>query len=116
MYLNIIIYSNKLLLFVWSTLKKEKKKNDMKKRLEAPKEVYDFITGNKSFSRSGNEHRGEGGDHKTENENKHIKGHLGQLFQLCNIGLELVAGKSRVCFRKRWFKRSRTAIKLNFKV
>ena len=26
MYVNIIIYSNKLLLFVWSTLKKEKKK------------------------------------------------------------------------------------------
>ena len=26
MYVNIIIYSNELLLFVWSTLKKEKKK------------------------------------------------------------------------------------------
>ena len=26
MYVNIIIYSNQLLLFVWSTLKKEKKK------------------------------------------------------------------------------------------
>ena len=26
MYVNIIIYSNKLLLFVWSTLKKEKKR------------------------------------------------------------------------------------------
>ena len=26
MYVNIIIYSNKLLLFVWSTLNKEKKK------------------------------------------------------------------------------------------
>ena len=26
MYVTIIIYSNKLLLFVWSTLKKEKKK------------------------------------------------------------------------------------------
>ena len=29
--------------------------NDMKGQLEAPKEVYDFITGNKSFSRSGDE-------------------------------------------------------------
>ena len=51
--------------------------NDMKERLECPKEVYDFITGNESFSRSGNEYRGEGGDFITENENKHIKGHLG---------------------------------------
>ena len=51
--------------------------NDMKERLEAPKEVYDFITGNKSFSRSGDEYRGEGGEYITENENKHIKGHLG---------------------------------------
>ena len=31
MYVNIIIYSNKLLLFVWSTLKKEKKR---KKKLK----------------------------------------------------------------------------------
>ena len=30
MYVNIIIYSNKLLLFVWSTLKKEKKKRKKK--------------------------------------------------------------------------------------
>ena len=74
MYLNIIIYSNKLLLFVWSTSKKEKKKNDMKQRLEAPKEVYDFITGNKSFSRSGDEHRGEGGDHKTKMRISILKG------------------------------------------
>ena len=51
--------------------------NDMKEWLEAPKEVYDFITGNKSFSRSGDEYRGEGGDYRTENENKHIKCHLG---------------------------------------
>ena len=51
--------------------------NDIKKRLEVPKEVYDFITGSKSFSRSGNEYGGEGGDYITENENKHIKGHLG---------------------------------------
>ena len=28
MYVNIIIYSNKLLLFVWSTLNKEKKKKN----------------------------------------------------------------------------------------
>ena len=34
MYVNIIIYSNKLLLFVWSTLKKEnKKKNQLFKPL-----------------------------------------------------------------------------------
>ena len=51
--------------------------NDMKERLEAPKEVYDFITGNESFSRSGDEYRGKGGDYIKENENKHIKGHLG---------------------------------------
>ena len=31
MYVNIIIYSNELLLFVWSTLKKEKKKKSLKK-------------------------------------------------------------------------------------
>ena len=31
MYVNIIIYSNKLLLFVWSTLNKEKKKRKKKK-------------------------------------------------------------------------------------
>ena len=30
MYVNIIIYSNELLLFVWSTLKKEKKKISQK--------------------------------------------------------------------------------------
>ena len=30
--------------------------NDMKKPFEAPKEVYDFITGNKSFLRSGDEY------------------------------------------------------------
>ena len=48
--------------------------NDMKEQLEAPKEVYDFITGNVSFLRSGDEYKGEGGDlHK----NKHIKRHLG---------------------------------------
>ena len=29
MYVNIIIYSNKLLLFVWSMLKKEKKKKKL---------------------------------------------------------------------------------------
>ena len=51
--------------------------NDMKGQLEAPKEVYDFMTGNKSFSRSGDEYRGEGGDYITENKSKHIKGHLG---------------------------------------
>ena len=49
----------------------------MKERLEAPKEVYDFITGKESFLRSGDEYRGEGGDYITENENKYIKGHLG---------------------------------------
>ena len=38
--------------------------------------IYDFITSNKSFSRSSDEYR-EGGDYITENENKHIKGHLG---------------------------------------
>ena len=32
MYENIIIYSNKLLLFVWSTLNKEKKKNQKNKK------------------------------------------------------------------------------------
>ena len=31
MYVNIIIYSNKLLLFVWSTLNKENKKQKTKK-------------------------------------------------------------------------------------
>ena len=31
MYVNIIIYSNKLLLFTWSTLKKEKKKKSDEK-------------------------------------------------------------------------------------
>ena len=51
--------------------------NDMKERPETPKEVFEFITGNKSFSRSGNEYRGEDGDYITENENKHIKWHLG---------------------------------------
>ena len=35
-----------------------------------------FITGNESFSRSGDEYRGGCGDHIMENENKHIKGHL----------------------------------------
>ena len=49
----------------------------MEEWLEAPKEVYDFITGNELFSRSGDEYRGKGGDYIKENENKHIKGHLG---------------------------------------
>ena len=30
--------------------------NDIKEGLEAPKEVYDFIPGNESFSRSGDEY------------------------------------------------------------
>ena len=30
----------------------------------------------KSFLRSGNTYRGEGGDYITETDNKHIKGHL----------------------------------------
>ena len=32
MYVNIIIYSNKLLLFVWSTLNKEKEKKQKNKK------------------------------------------------------------------------------------
>ena len=48
----------------------------MKERLEASKEVYDLITGNESFSRSGDEYGGKGGDYIKENDNKHIKGHI----------------------------------------
>ena len=48
----------------------------MKEWLEAPKEVYDFITSSELFSRSGDEGR-EGGDYIMVNENNHIKGPLG---------------------------------------
>ena len=50
--------------------------NDVKEWLEAPKEVYDFITSSELFSRSGDEGR-EGGDYIMVNENNHIKGPLG---------------------------------------
>ena len=48
--------------------------NDMKEQLEVPKEVYDFITGKKSFSRSGDEYRGEGGDYIIEMRISILKG------------------------------------------
>ena len=46
----------------------------MKEQLEVPKEVYDFITGKKSFSRSGDEYRGEGGDYIIEMRISILKG------------------------------------------
>ena len=49
--------------------------NNMKIRVEAPAEVHNFINQNKSFSRSCNPCRGEGGDYITESENKHLKSH-----------------------------------------
>ena len=45
--------------------------------MKLQRKFNDFITSSKSFTRSGDEYRGEGGDFITENENKHIKGHLG---------------------------------------
>ena len=53
--------------------------SDVKEWLEAPKEVYDFITSSELFSRSGDEDREgrEGGDYIMVNENNHIKGPLG---------------------------------------
>ena len=50
--------------------------NDMRIRVQAPKEIKEYIERNESFSRSGDETRGEGGDYITENENKHLKSHL----------------------------------------
>ena len=45
MYVNIIIYSNKLLLFVWSTLKKEKKrKKKVAEMVNKTKVVYKNLT------------------------------------------------------------------------
>ena len=43
--------------------------NDMKIRAQPPREVADYISRNKSFSRSADTLRGEGGDYLTENEN-----------------------------------------------
>ena len=48
----------------------------MKICLEVPAELHNFINQNKSFSRSGDPCRGEGGNYITETENKHLKSHL----------------------------------------
>ena len=48
----------------------------MKTRVQAPREVADYISRNESSSRSGDTLRGEGGDYVTENEHRHLKSHL----------------------------------------
>ena len=50
--------------------------SDMTIRVQAPEVVQNYIERNESFSRSGNEYRGEGGDYITENENRYLKSHL----------------------------------------
>ena len=50
--------------------------NDMQIRVEAPDDINKFIARNESFSVSGHNCRGEGGDFITEIENKHLKSHL----------------------------------------
>ena len=50
--------------------------NNTKIGVEAPAEVCNFINQNKSFSRSGDPCRVEGGDYITETENKHLKLYL----------------------------------------
>lgn len=49
---------------------------DMQIRVEAPPEVSAYIRDKESFSRSGDESRGEGGDYITENENRILKKNL----------------------------------------
>ena len=48
----------------------------MEIRVQAPKEVANYISTNKLFSRSGHFLCGEGSDYVTENENSHLKSHL----------------------------------------
>ena len=50
--------------------------NDLKIRVQAPKEVAGYISRNESFSRSVDTLCGEGGDYVTENKNRHLKSHL----------------------------------------
>ena len=50
--------------------------NDMKIRVQAPKEVANYISTNKLFSRSGHNLCGEVSDYVTENKNGHLKSHL----------------------------------------
>ena len=49
---------------------------DMQTRLEAPDEVKSYIKRNESFSKSGDDTRGQGGDYVTEEENKSVKSNL----------------------------------------
>ena len=46
---------------------------DMQTRIEAPKDIKAYIECNESFSRSGDETRGQGGDYVTEEENRDLK-------------------------------------------
>ena len=50
--------------------------HDMKLRVLAPDQISTYISQNESFSRSGDQFRGEGGDYVTETENKHLKANL----------------------------------------
>ena len=48
----------------------------MENRVQAPKEVANYISTNKLFSRSGHFLCGEDSDYVTENEKSHLKSHL----------------------------------------
>ena len=50
--------------------------NDMQIRVQAPKEVADYISRNESFFKSEENLGREGGDYVTESENCHPKNHL----------------------------------------
>ena len=50
--------------------------NDMKNRVQTPKEVSDYKSRNESFSKCGETLYRKRGDYVTENENHHLKSHL----------------------------------------
>ena len=61
--------------------------NDMKIRVQAPKEVADYISRNQSFSKCGETLCGNGGNYVTENKNRHLKVIYRQAFLPYNVGL-----------------------------
>ena len=74
--------------------------NNTKIGVEAPAEVCNFINQNKSFSRSGDPCRVEGGDYITETENKHLKLHLSPGIPIVNSWIK--ASRNHAILAKNW--------------
>ena len=60
------------IMFIGKHIYKSLVLNDMKICLEVPAELHNFINQNKSFSRSGDPCRGEGGNYITEKQKTSI--------------------------------------------